>query len=78
MPQCTKDVHRFLGLVQYLAAFLPRLADYRTVLTPLTTKEVQKEWPGWTNQHQLAFQNIKDVVLSTECLTTIAHDSMGD
>lgn len=47
-------------MVQYLALFLPRLAEHRTILTPLTTKEAQKNWPGWTNEHQIAFQNIKD------------------
>ena len=78
VPRCAKDVRRFLGLVQYLAVFLPRLAEHRSVLTPLTTKEAQKDWPGWTSRHQLAFQNIKDVVLSAECLTTINHDNMGD
>ena len=62
--------------VQYLATFLPRLAEYRTVLTPLTTKEAQKEWPGWSKDHQAAFQHIKDIVLSAECLTTIDHDNM--
>ena len=61
-PHCTKDVRKFLGLVQYLATFLPRLAEHRSLLTPLTTKEAQKDWPGWTNVHQTAFQNIKGIV----------------
>jgi hypothetical protein len=78
VPRNTKDVRKFLGLVQYLAAFLPRLAEHRSVLTPLTTKEAQKEWPGWTERHQEAFQSIKEIVLSTECLTTVDHDNMGD
>ena len=78
VPQCAKDVRKFLGLVQYLAAFLPKLAEYRSLLTPLTTKEAQKEWPGWSETHQAAFQNIKGIVLSAECLTTIDHDNMGD
>ena len=76
VPASTKDVRKFLGLVQYLAAFLPRLAEHRSILTPLTTKEAQKEWPGWASQHQRAFENIKDIVLSRECLTTIDHDNM--
>ena len=76
VPRCAKDVRKFLGLVQYLAAFLPRLADHRSVLTLLTTKEAQKDWPGWTARHQEAFQNIKDIVLGTDCLTTIDHDNM--
>ena len=76
VPSSTRDVRKFLGLVQYLACFLPRLAEYHSVLTPLTTKEVQKEWPGWALEHQQAFQNIKDIMLSRECLTTIDHDHM--
>ena len=77
VPTSAKDICKFLGLVQYLAAFLPRLAEHRSVLTSLTTKEAQKEWPGWTPEHQQAFQNIKDIVLSRECLTTIDHDNMN-
>ena len=42
----------------------------------LTTKEAQKEWPGWSKDHQAVFQRIKDIVLSAECLTTIDHDNM--
>ena len=76
VPTNTRDVCKFLGLVQYLVAFLPRLTKYRTVLTPLTTKEAQKEWPGWSKDHQAAFQRIKDIVLGAECLTTIDHDNM--
>ena len=74
--RCAKDICKFLGLVQYLASFLPRLAEHRCVLTKLTTKEVQKDWPGWDVAHQWAFQNIKDIVLSSECLMTIDHDNM--
>ena len=76
VPASARDVRKFLGLVQYLAAFLPRLAEHCSVLTALTTKEAQKDWPGWATQHQRAFQNIKDIVLSRECLTTIDHDNM--
>jgi hypothetical protein len=31
-------VRGFLGLVQYLRKFVPRLAEYTAVLTPLTKK----------------------------------------
>ena len=76
VPRSAKDVRKFLGLVQYLASFLPKLAKYRSVLTPLTTKEAQADWPGWTGQHQQAFQSIKEIVLGSECLTTIDHERM--
>ena len=71
-----KDVRKFLGLVQYLAIFLLRLADHRSVLTTLMTKEAQKSWPGWTMHYQVVFQNIKDIVLSSKCMTVIDHDHM--
>ena len=74
----TKDIWKFLGLVQYLVAFLPQLVEHRSMLTPLTTKEAQNEWPGWMDRHQTAFQNIKDIILSAECLTTIDHENMGN
>jgi hypothetical protein len=38
-PKSATDVRAFLGLVRYISAFLPRLADHTTILTPLTTKE---------------------------------------
>lgn len=78
VPRSAKDIQKFLGLVQYLAAFLPRLAEHCSMLTPLMTKEAQKEWRGWTDQHQTVFQNIKDIILSAECLTTIDHENMGN
>ena len=76
VPRSAKDIQKFLGLVQYLASFLPKFAEYHSVLTPLTTKEAQAEWPGWTHWHQQVFQNIKNIVLSRECLTTIDHEHM--
>jgi hypothetical protein len=67
-----------LGLVRYVAAFLPRLADHTTILTPLTTKEAQKHFPLWTDDHKFAFDAIKALVVSTECLTVIDHQNPGD
>lgn len=77
VPWVAKDVQKLLGLVQYLAAFLPKLVEYHSMLTPLTMKESQVVWPGWTEAHQQAFQAIKDLVLGQECLTTIDHEQMG-
>jgi hypothetical protein len=44
----------------------------------LTTKSSESEWPGWTEQHQEAFDAIKRLVVSRDCLTTIDHDNLGD
>jgi len=61
----------FLGLVCYLAAFLPSLAEHTGILMELTIKDAEKIFPLWTNHYQLAFDSIKSIVTSRECLTTI-------
>jgi Reverse transcriptase (RNA-dependent DNA polymerase)/RNase H-like domain found in reverse transcriptase len=77
-PKSLMDVRAFLGLVWYIAIFLPRLADYTTVLTPLTTKDCRKLFPQWTTGHEDAFNAIKALVVSADCLTTIDHADPGD
>ena len=64
VPSCAKHVHSFLGLVRYLAAFLPNLAHHTTILDELTTKDCDKTFPPWTAQHQMAFDAIKSLVTS--------------
>ena len=54
-PTSVKQVHGFLGLVHYLAIFLPRLADSTAVLDKLTRKECDKHFPAWTKRHQTVF-----------------------
>jgi hypothetical protein len=77
-PKNTTDVRSFLVLVQYISWFLPKLADFTCVLTPLTTKEARWNFPIWTTEHQLAFEAIKALVVSCKCLTTIDHKDLGD
>jgi hypothetical protein len=78
IPKSTNDVRSFLGLVRYLDQFLPSLAEHTRLLTPLTTKLSETEWPGWDEKHQQAFDAIKRLVVSRDCLTTIDHDNMGN
>lgn len=78
VPRTATDVRQFLGLVRYLAVFLPKLADHTCVLTPLTNKTVGKEPIVWLPAHQHAFESIKSLVLSRECLTVIDHENPGD
>jgi len=59
MPTSCKDMCSFLGLICYITVFLPQLAEHTTILTPLTNKEARTHFPAWTNQHQMAFDNIK-------------------
>lgn len=77
-PKSATDVHAFLGLVHYVTVFLPKLAEYTIQLTPLTTKECCKNFPDWTAEHQYAFDAIKALVISANCLTTIDHENPGE
>jgi hypothetical protein len=74
IPEKAKDVRAFLGLLRFVAAFLPQVAEHTATLTPLTTKEAQRAFPKWTTEHQKAFDSIKTMVLGTDCLTTIDYD----
>ena len=48
------------------------------VLTPLTTKDMERSFPKWSTTHQEAFDAIKDLVVSWECLMVIDHSNPGD
>jgi len=48
------------------------------ILTPLMTKEAQKCFPPWNDDHQAAFESVKGLVVSRECLTVINHEAPGD
>jgi hypothetical protein len=73
-PTTATNVRGFLGLTRYIATFLPALAEYTSILTPLTNKECDKKFPDWTDAHQRAFKEIKRLVLSADCLTVIDYE----
>ncbi len=77
-PKSATEVRAFLGLIRYISSFLPKLAEHTARLTPLTTKEVEWEFPKWGEEQQLAFDEIKNLVLSRQCLTVIDHETPGD
>ena len=77
-PTSTKQVRSFLGLVRYLSAFLPKLAEHTHVLDELTKKEYNNAFPEWTSRHQTAFDEIKALATSTACLTTIDPNTMPE
>ncbi|RDB16052.1 Transposon Tf2-6 polyprotein [Hypsizygus marmoreus] len=68
------DVRSFLGLVRYISTFLPHLTTHTDILTELTTKSADKDFPPWTPTHQFAFDAIKEIVIGRGCLTTIDHN----
>ncbi len=77
VPCSPSEVRAFLGLVCYLASFLPNLADHTAVLSPLTSLKPHR-FPVWTDEHQFAFNSIKRLVISADCLTVIDHVDPGD
>ena len=44
IPKSAAETRSFLGLVQYLADFLPALAEYTGILTELTTAASEKKF----------------------------------
>ena len=77
-PHSATDVWSCLGLVRYIAGFLPKLADHTVVLTPLTMKDSHKHFPAWMAEHDFTFESIKTLVCSVECLMVINHINPGD
>ena len=76
VPKSTTQVRQFLGLVRYVAIYLPQLAHHTVILNELTHKECEKNFPKWQEKHQMAFDAIKKIVVSRECLTTIDLNKM--
>ena len=76
IPTNSTEVWAFLGLVRYIASFLPKLADHTYILTPLTNKS-SKTLFSWTVEHQCAFESIKALVAGANCLTVVDHINPG-
>jgi len=57
-PETKEDVRRFLGSIQYLAKFLPMLAEVETPLRDLTRKDVLFHWD---KPQAAAFRKLKDM-----------------
>lgn len=64
VPKSATDVRAFLGLVRYIAAYLPQLAEHTRMLTLLTRKEFKTQFPRWTDEMNFAFEAIKKLVVS--------------
>lgn len=78
VPNSATDVRAFLGLVRYISTYLPQLAEHTQILMPLTKKEYKSNFPVWDDELNFAFELIKKLVVSRECLTVIDHDDPGD
>ncbi|GBE84003.1 hypothetical protein SCP_0510620 [Sparassis crispa] len=77
IPSSASDVCSFLGLVKYISNFLPALSNRTRILNSLSTKESERDFL-WSSEHQTAFNVIKQLIVSRECLTVIDHQNMAD
>jgi hypothetical protein len=77
-PQSAKEVRQFCGLVHYIAHFLPQIMEHTHILTELTTKDCNRNFPPWMETHNQAFNAIKKAVVGRDCLMTIDHRLMPD
>ena len=59
VPEDTKALARFLGLVTYLSKFIPNLAEKTVNLRNLNKKGVVF---NWENVHNKEFENIKEII----------------
>jgi hypothetical protein len=64
-PKDKKDLMRFLGMVNYLAKFVPSLSDLTQPLNELIKKDI--EW-HWTKTHENAFNRVKSSLMQDKLL----------
>ena len=77
-PKSATETRSFLGFVRYVSSFLPNLAQRSTALSDLITKAADKQFPVWTDNHQHAFNSIKQLLVRWDCLTTIDFTLMPE
>jgi hypothetical protein len=61
-PWNFNDIQRFLGLVQYLAQFMPNVSAYTSQLSGIMHKNLSFMW---TALHDKYFESIKALIIQT-------------
>ena len=64
-PESPADLHRFLGMVQYLAKFVPSLVSNSSALRQLFVKDANWEW---AEEHTKQFQDLQFLVTNSPVL----------
>ena len=59
VPTDSQSLHRYIGMITYLAKFIPRLSE---IATPFRQVIKQQSVCHWNNQHQKAFEAINDAI----------------
>jgi hypothetical protein len=70
-PRNYNDVQKFVGLVQYLAHFLPDISSYTG---PLSAMSKNSQPFTWRPLHDKCFEMIKDICCKTPVLVPVNHD----
>ncbi|KAL7880974.1 hypothetical protein SRHO_G00032280 [Serrasalmus rhombeus] len=64
-PECKKDVERFLGMVTFLAKFIPNMSQYTEPLCELNRDDAMWQWQA---KHQQAFEKLKTMLTEAPVL----------
>ena len=74
IPRSVADIRSFFGLVNYVAMFdfIPGLADYSSILSDLTKRNVPFHW---RKEQQQAFDTIKRLARSVRFLQRLDYES---
>ena len=64
-PRSPKEIKQFLGLTGYYRKFIPRFSDMARPLTKLLAHDCEFRW---TNQCDISFQMLKDMLCSAPIL----------
>ena len=70
-PENTKELQSFLGSIQYMAKFLPKLSEKTDKLKKLLKKN--EPW-NWEEEQQKDFEKIKQMLTEGPCLAHYAKD----
>ena len=64
-PKNVTELQQFLGMIQYMSPFIPKLAEHTAPLRALTKKDTKWEW---NSSHQAAFNKVKDMICNDTSL----------
>ncbi|KAL7849545.1 hypothetical protein SRHO_G00211680 [Serrasalmus rhombeus] len=64
-PECKKDVERFLGMVTFLAKFIPNMSQHTEPLCELNRDDAMWQWQA---KHQQAFEKLKTMLTEAPVL----------
>nr|XP_018905063.1 PREDICTED: uncharacterized protein K02A2.6-like [Bemisia tabaci] len=71
MPSSKKDLQRFLGMINYLRAYIPNVAEITAPLRELLKKEVIFTW---LNVHSETVNKLKQIIINHPVLQTFDPD----